>query len=174
MQEAACSAFATIEEEAGTRLMPYLEGILRNLMFAFNGYQAKNMLILYDAIGTLAEAVGDELNKPEFINILMPPLLLRWNKLQDDDRNIFPLLECLTSVCTVTHIELLCCAIMSGILASWFVARGLSSEYSGAFSSCLIVLYCRRWGWDSPSTRPRCSADASKSSRRTCCCKNKP
>lgn len=32
VQEAACSAFATFEEEAGVRLLPYLEGILKNLM----------------------------------------------------------------------------------------------------------------------------------------------
>jgi transportin-1 len=67
-------------------------------MFAFTKYQAKNLLILYDAIGTLAEAVGGELNRPEFIEVLMPPLMNRWNKLTDDDRNIFPLLECLTCI----------------------------------------------------------------------------
>lgn len=98
VQEAACSAFATLEEEAQDRLLPYLGPILQNLMFAFNKYQAKNMLILYDAIGTLAEAVGVALNRPEFINILMPPLMHKWNQLQDDDRSIFPLLECLTAI----------------------------------------------------------------------------
>ena len=63
-QEAACSAFATLEEDALLLLVPYLEPILRNLVFAFGKYQAKNLLILYDAIGTLADSVGAELNKP--------------------------------------------------------------------------------------------------------------
>ena len=58
VQEAACSAFATLEEEAQERLIPYLKPILQNLMFAFDKYQAKNMLILYDAVGTLADADG--------------------------------------------------------------------------------------------------------------------
>lgn len=39
-----------------------------------------------------------ELNKPELIAILMPPLMMKWNMLHDDDRAIFPLLECLTAV----------------------------------------------------------------------------
>ena len=57
------SAFATLEEEACTELVPYLGGILQVLMIAFKQYQAKNLLILYDAIGTLADSVGNHLNK---------------------------------------------------------------------------------------------------------------
>ena len=51
VQEAACSAFATLEEEACTELVPYLGFILETLVFAFQKYQHKNLLILYDAIG---------------------------------------------------------------------------------------------------------------------------
>jgi transportin-1 len=77
VQEAACSAFATLEEVAGERLLPYLEPILQNLMFAFHQYQTKNILILYDAISTLAEAVRDGLNTPAIVQMLMPPLMER-------------------------------------------------------------------------------------------------
>ena len=63
VQEAACSAFATLEEEACTELVPYLGEILQVLMTAFKRYQAKNLLMLYDAIGTLADSVGNHLNK---------------------------------------------------------------------------------------------------------------
>ena len=59
-----CSAFATLEEEACTELVPYLGEILQVLMTAFRKYQAKNLLMLYDAIGTLADSVGSHLNKP--------------------------------------------------------------------------------------------------------------
>jgi hypothetical protein len=100
VQEAACSAFATLEEEAQADLIPYLQPILQTLVAAFSKYQAKNLLILYDAIGTLADSVGHELNKPELVCILMPPLIEKWNQLADTDRNLFPLLECLTSIAT--------------------------------------------------------------------------
>ena len=63
VQEAACSAFATLEEEACTELVPYLHYILETLVYAFSKYQHKNLLILYDAIGTLADSVGHHLNK---------------------------------------------------------------------------------------------------------------
>lgn len=64
VQEAACSAFATLEEEACMELVPYLGDILNVLVTAFGRYQAKNLLMLYDAIGTLADSVGNHLNKP--------------------------------------------------------------------------------------------------------------
>lgn len=93
VQEAGCSAFATLEEEAGSELEPFLGSILGNLVFAFNKYQQKNLLILYDAIGTLADAVGSALNNKAFIDILMPPLIARWGLMQDGDGDLIPLLE---------------------------------------------------------------------------------
>ena len=42
----------------------------------------QNLLILYDAIGTLADSVGHHLNKPDYINLLMPPLIQKWNVLK--------------------------------------------------------------------------------------------
>uniref|UniRef100_H2ZM68 Transportin-1 n=1 Tax=Ciona savignyi TaxID=51511 RepID=H2ZM68_CIOSA len=100
VQEAACSAFATLEEEACTELVPYLHFILQTLVYAFNKYQHKNLLILYDAIGTLADSVGNHMNKQEYIQMIMPPLIEKWNSLRDEDKDLFPLLECLSSVAT--------------------------------------------------------------------------
>lgn len=98
VQEAACSAFATFEEEAAEELAPRLDVILQHLMFAFGKYQRRNLRILYDAIGTLADAVGAELNEAKHLEILMPPLIQKWQQLSDSDRDLFPLLECFTSI----------------------------------------------------------------------------
>jgi hypothetical protein len=100
VQETACSAFCTFEEEASVDLVPYLDFILETLMFAFKQYQHKNLMILYDAIGTLAEAVGSSLNEQRYIDSLMPPLMEKWDALKDEDKDLFPLLECLSSVAT--------------------------------------------------------------------------
>jgi transportin-1 len=93
VQEAACSAFATLEEEAASELVPYLQPILANLSRAFTKYQHKNLLILYDALGTLAENVGPALAEPAYIELLMPPLIGKWQEVTDDDTDLFPLLE---------------------------------------------------------------------------------
>ena len=93
VQEAGCSAFATLEEDAGSDLIPYLEPVIRNLVYAFEKYQHKNMLILYDAVGTLADAVGPALQDQRFVELLMPPLIRRWEKLKNVDEDLVPLLE---------------------------------------------------------------------------------
>lgn len=101
VQEAGCSAFATLEEDAGPALEPYLDPILRNLVFAFQKYQAKNLLILYDAIGTLADAVGGALNRKDALEVLMPPLVERWDRLGNEDEDLIPLLEVRLFITTV-------------------------------------------------------------------------
>ncbi|KAF7639288.1 Importin N-terminal domain-containing protein [Meloidogyne graminicola] len=107
VQEAACSAFATFEEEACQELVPYLPEILGTLVEAFKRYQAKNLLILYDAVGTLADSVGANLSDPPFVDMLMQPLMAKWSILKDDDKELFPLLECISSVATALHCSFL-------------------------------------------------------------------
>ncbi|PLW13972.1 hypothetical protein PCASD_21896 [Puccinia coronata f. sp. avenae] len=98
VQEAGCSAFATLEEEAGKELEPYLLPILNSLVTVFRKYQHKNLLILYDALGTLADLVGASLAKPELLQVLMPSVIERWQKLSDEEQDLILLLECLLSV----------------------------------------------------------------------------
>ncbi|EKX46711.1 hypothetical protein GUITHDRAFT_138077 [Guillardia theta CCMP2712] len=98
VQEAAVSAMAVLEEEARMVLMPHVPTILQVYAQAFSKYQAKNLIILYDACGTLADSIGKELMRPDLVNLLLPPLLAKWESLKDEDRSLFPMLECLSSV----------------------------------------------------------------------------
>ena len=54
VQEAACSAFATLEEEACTELVPYLGFILETLVYAFGKYQVGT-----DDVTVRREAIRD-------------------------------------------------------------------------------------------------------------------
>ena len=67
---------------------------------AASAYTRKNMRILYDALGTLADAVGRALGDPVLLKLFMPPLLDKWQLFSDTDRELMPLLECLTSLAT--------------------------------------------------------------------------
>ena len=40
--------------------------------------QAKNLIVLYDAVGTLAAAVGDAFAAPEHMGVIMPALIAKW------------------------------------------------------------------------------------------------
>lgn len=100
VQEAAASAFANLEEKANTMLVKYSPIIVRQFVQCFAKYKDRNMFILYDCVQTLAEHVGPALAKEELVNILMPALIQRWNKVSDQSREMFPLLECLSYVAT--------------------------------------------------------------------------
>ncbi|KAJ5997852.1 hypothetical protein N7522_009512 [Penicillium canescens] len=95
VQEAAASAFASLEEKADDNLLPYCEPILRQFVACFGKYKDRNMYILYDCVQTLAECVMNELAKPHLVDILMPALIGRYNSVSDESRELFPLLECL-------------------------------------------------------------------------------
>ncbi|KAJ5578562.1 uncharacterized protein N7459_007526 [Penicillium hispanicum] len=95
VQEAAASAFASLEEKSDDNLVPYCEPILRQFVQCFGKYKDRNMYILYDCVQTLAECVMNELAKPQLIDILMPALINRYNQVTDQSRELFPLLECL-------------------------------------------------------------------------------
>ncbi|CAL8464616.1 g4151 [Coccomyxa elongata] len=98
VQEAACSALATLEEAAGGELLPRLPAILKTVAAALAMYGRKNLRILYDAISTLADAVGSALAEPAAMQILMPPLQEKWASIGDTDRDLLPLFECFTSL----------------------------------------------------------------------------
>jgi len=105
VQEAACSAFATLEEEATGELEIYLDEIILTMFRASQTYQAKNLLILYDAIGTLADVIGEPLGNTKYISDLLDELMSKWDRMPTNvndprSKDIFALLECLSSIAT--------------------------------------------------------------------------
>lgn len=100
VQEAGASAFAHLEEKAGASLTPYCQPIIQQFVRCFDKYKDRNMFILYDCVQTLAEYVGNGLAQPQLIDLLMPALIFRWQKVSDQSRELFPLLECLSYVAT--------------------------------------------------------------------------
>ena len=98
VQEAGASAFANLEEQAGKTLEPYCGPIIQQFVRCFGKYKDRNIYILYDCVQTLAERIGPFLAKPELSSQLMPALIDRYNLVQDQSREVFPLLECLSYV----------------------------------------------------------------------------
>lgn len=98
VQEAGASAMANLEEKAGKVLEPYTGPIIQQYIRCFAKYKDKNMYILYDCVQTLAENVGPVLALPQHAGQLMPALIDRWQKVADESREIFPLLECFSYV----------------------------------------------------------------------------
>lgn len=101
VQEAACSALSSFIEESDASLIEfYLEPLLEHFGKCFQSYQRKNLIILYDCVQTFVEKMGYEklASKPDYINTLLPPLLHKWQILDDNDTALWPLLECMASI----------------------------------------------------------------------------
>ncbi|PKS11663.1 hypothetical protein jhhlp_001814 [Lomentospora prolificans] len=103
VQEAGASAVANLLETAGKQIEPYASPIIQQFVRCFGSYKDKNMYILYDCVQTLAEQIGPVLATPELANQLMPALINRYQKVPDESREIFALLECLSYVAMALH-----------------------------------------------------------------------
>lgn len=101
VQKAACSALSSFIEEADGSLLEYFLDLLLDLFIkCFEIYKRKNLIILYDCVQTFVEHMGYEKlsSKPQYIEKLLPPLLHKWQILDNNDNGLWPLLECMASV----------------------------------------------------------------------------
>ncbi|SSD61894.1 related to Importin subunit beta-2 [Saccharomycodes ludwigii] len=97
VQQAAISCVAYFIDNADYEIVSTLlyNELLSTFTKCFTTYQKRNMFVLYDAIGSLAEKVEfDE----RAMSTVIPPLLNKWNVVTDTDKELWPLLECLSYV----------------------------------------------------------------------------
>lgn len=99
VQRAAISAFCIFQEEACLKLLPFIDFILRAFVQSFSKLQYRSHMLLYDAVGVFAHSIGNHLNKPDYISILMPPLMKKFNEFANyQDEQFMALMECLSNV----------------------------------------------------------------------------
>ncbi|KAL6935585.1 hypothetical protein ACO0R3_000636 [Hanseniaspora guilliermondii] len=101
VQNSAISAVADFIHYSDDEIFETLlsEEILIKLNHCLEVYQKKNLLYLYDTIQTYLEK-RQSLDETE-LNIIMPTIMKRWNSLSDQDRELWPLLQCLSTMSVV-------------------------------------------------------------------------
>ncbi|KAK5963905.1 Kap104p PWA37_004243 [Arxiozyma heterogenica] len=97
VQESAISSVAVFIENCDSELIETLlySELLNNFDRCFQFYKKKNLIILYDAVGRFAEKVNFD---DAAMQIILPHLINKWATLQDNDKELWPLLECLSCV----------------------------------------------------------------------------
>ncbi|KAK1442774.1 armadillo-like helical protein [Babesia gibsoni] len=98
VQEAACSSLASFIEDSGARLIKHIGLIVEVLVKAFRLYQARNVMILYDAVGTSAQMFGEALPSSPYGVYLIQPLLHNLNTTETHSPQFLGLMECLSSI----------------------------------------------------------------------------
>lgn len=97
VQEAAISSVAAFIESCDAELVETLlySELLAKFSQCFQFYKKKNLIILYDAVGRLAEKC--EMDEAA-MQMILPHLVGKWSSLADTDKELWPLLECLSCV----------------------------------------------------------------------------
>ena len=123
---------------------------MEKFVYALGKYHGKNFYSLYDAIGSLARSFGSHLNKPEYINLLIPPLITKFNVLEDEDEELVGLMECLSSVAQALPLSLLpyldplfqrCTTIVANTLSQQDVYEFASSPFNKLIISFIVTLW---------------------------------
>ncbi|CAG9760777.1 unnamed protein product [Ceutorhynchus assimilis] len=99
VQRAAISAFCIFQEEAQMKLIPYINIIVEGFLLGFERFHCRSLYLLYDAIGALAQSVGNHLNDPEYVSKLLPPLMQKFTQCDNYfDDHFIAVLECLANL----------------------------------------------------------------------------
>ncbi|ANQ09183.1 Transportin [Plasmodium coatneyi] len=98
VQEAACSSFANLEEDALDLLNNYLHEIVHTIQQAFQIYQAKNYFILFDVVGTLIDSVNIVKENNDLAHEIVNSILSKWNTIRISSPYIIALMECMSCI----------------------------------------------------------------------------
>lgn len=98
VQEAGCNALSVIAEYAGSMLLPYAKPLCYHFQQCFQKYQLRSMLTLYECIQSVVIAISPAMTDPEILEILMAPIVSRWQTHDDTDIELLPLLSCIAAV----------------------------------------------------------------------------
>ncbi|XP_050304980.1 transportin-2-like [Anthonomus grandis grandis] len=108
VQRAAISAFCIFQEEAQLKLVPYINVILEGFLMGFQRFQCRSLYLLYDALGALAQAVGNHLSDQDYVSKLLPPLMRKFTESDNYyDDHFIAVLECLSNVIPALEVSFL-------------------------------------------------------------------
>jgi hypothetical protein len=97
VQEAACSLFSILMDASQEMAVPFSSTIIDVLVQAFNRYQVKNTLVLYNSFGSFVNAVGTEICQGDMIQRMLGPFFQRWIQLPILDINSSAIMEAMIS-----------------------------------------------------------------------------
>ena len=107
VQGAATSSLGLLAEQAKQDncvqlILPYAQPMLQTCVQCLNSYQERNMVLVCDTMAFVIECCKsrhDVVRSPQFLQMMMPPLIARWNSLkQAEDHQYVPIMEGMTSV----------------------------------------------------------------------------
>jgi transportin-1 len=94
----ALQSLAYIADHGAEQMRDYVDDLLPIYMELFANVQGALSFKVLDAIGALSESVGEALNQPHLLEMLMPPVITRWEATDDSDERILYVFDCITRI----------------------------------------------------------------------------
>lgn len=88
VQHSACSLLATLIDSAGPAVTPYAVMLLEVMDRCASLYQTKNRALMFDALNSLADAVGPDATSPTMLPALMNSVVGAFRALPSDDYSV--------------------------------------------------------------------------------------
>ncbi|RKP18410.1 ARM repeat-containing protein [Rozella allomycis CSF55] len=99
VQQSACTALSMFQDSAGPFMEKYLLAIINSYINAFKSYDSKrNQLVVLDSIRSLIENCSEQLNAPQYLEILCPFFINLLNQLHVSDVLVYGVMEAVTSL----------------------------------------------------------------------------
>ena len=98
VQKAACSAICTMAEECAVLLGEWSIPILQHTSTALGMYGKNNLRIVYELLAIVADSMGARMREGQYAELILPPLIRKWQSTPFTDREILPILQCMTSI----------------------------------------------------------------------------
>jgi transportin-1 len=108
VQDAACTAFASMIQTEKGSLEPYLYDIFKIIVNVFELYQGTSLLTLYDIISVLTENYAEHFKNTELIGSLVNCIVKKWYKIlnsEDREQYITPIVDMFCSILKVSQIK---------------------------------------------------------------------
>ncbi|KAJ6241271.1 hypothetical protein M0813_23463 [Anaeramoeba flamelloides] len=95
LQRSAINGFTKFIRAIGDKgISEHLLPILENISIASEKYSKRNLLLLYDLCGTIAEIVQEELNtKKDYSDLMLQVLFKKWQDIEDDDPHLLAIFD---------------------------------------------------------------------------------
>ena len=101
VQVACASSLGVFVEAAGEATMPFLTDIYKVLVSAMSRYKGKSLVIVFDTLGMMADAIGPAVGEHDLPSFYVPPMLVIWSNIMRQDPSNQMLLSLMESLAAI-------------------------------------------------------------------------
>lgn len=132
-------ALAILAEAAQEQMRDFVDALLPIYMELFNILHGRPLAKLLDALGALCQSTGEALSQSHLLEMLMPPLMARWEQIDENDEKSSPIFDCMTRICLALGMAFSPWAVpvferCPSIMQTHVMAAAMEKENGGASS----------------------------------------